>query len=152
MLDKKKVRIMTKLSIYEKNMGRHDTRLAKYFRSDYVHYRVLKTLVAVTFGYALLLFMAVVYRSDYLVANAVTLDYATIGRSVLRIYLLLLVVFAVISAVGYFIAYTVSRKRLSGYYNLLKKLRKYYKLKEESEAEEEKAVAEAVASDDGRER
>ncbi len=140
MIDEKKVRIMTKLSIYEKTAGRYDSKLAKYFRSDYVHYNVLKTLIAVTFGYLLLLFMAAVYKSDYLIANAVTLDYRTIGLTILKIYIFLLVAFAIISIVGYFIAYNVSRKRLSGYYNLLKKLRKYYRLKEEAEEEEEAAL------------
>ncbi len=153
MLDKKKVRIMTKLSIYEKNAGRYDVKLAKYFRSDYVHYHVLKTLVAVTLGYLLLLFMAAVYKSDYLIAEAVTIDYVSLGKKIFSIYVMLLVVFAVLSFIGYFIAYNVSRKRLSGYYNLLKKLKKYYILKEEAEEVGESAVVDELnASDDGRNR
>lgn len=136
MLDEKKVRVMTKLAIYEKRSGRYDMKLAKYFRSDYVHYNVLKTLVAVTVGYLLILLMAAIYKSDYLIAEAVSLDYKTIGKYVLGIYLMLLVVFAVIASIGYFIAYNVSRKRLSGYFNLLKRLKKYYKLQKNPPAKE----------------
>ncbi|MBO7402534.1 MAG: hypothetical protein J6U10_06045 [Lachnospiraceae bacterium] len=153
MLDKKKVRIMTKLSIYEKNAGRYDVKLAKYFRSDYVHYHVLRTLVAVTFGYLLLLFMAAVYKSDYLIAEFVTIDYAALGKKLLIIYIYILAIFAVLSIIGYFIAYNVSRKRLSGYYNLLKKLKKYYRLKEDAEEVGESVVLEELnAEDNGRNR
>jgi hypothetical protein len=152
MLDEKKVRIMTKLSIYEKTTGRYDIKLAKFYRSDYVHYQVLRTLIAVTLGYVLLLLLAAVYKSDYLIAEAVTLDYASIGKAILRYYLMILAVFAVISLFGYLIHYNVSRKHLSDYYNLLKKLKKYYVLKEEAEAEGIADTAgQAAAADTGTE-
>jgi len=134
MFDKNKVRVMTKLAIYEKKTGRYDVKLAKFFRSDYVHFHVLRTLISVTIGYALLLLMAAIYKSDYLIAEAVVLDYAGIGKAILTIYIYILVIFAVGSSIGYFIAYNVSRKRLSGYFNLLKKLKKYYKFQRTVEA------------------
>ncbi len=126
MLDEKKVRLMTKMSIYEKRDGKHDIKLAKYFKSDYVHYQLLRVIVAVTFGYLMLLFLAAIYKSDYLIAEAVTLDYAAIGKKILIIYVGLIVGFGFLAVIGYSIAYTVSRKRLSNYYNLLKKLKKIY--------------------------
>lgn len=139
MLDEKKVRLMTKMSIYEKRDGKHDIKLAKYFKSDYVHYQLLRTIVAVTFGYLLILLLAAIYKADYLIAEAVVLDYASIARDVLVIYLMLLVSLGLLSVVGYSIAYTVSRKRLSNYYNLLKKLRKIYDEEKTSASETDEA-------------
>lgn len=135
MLDEKKVRLMTKMSIYEKRDGKHDIKLAKYFKSDYVHYQLLRVVVAVTFGYLLVLGLALIYKSDYLIAEAVVLDYAAIGKQVLKYYLILLLSLGLLAVVGYSIAYTVSRKRLSNYYNLLKKLKKIYKEEKTSASE-----------------
>ena len=47
MLNNRKVRLMTKLAIYEKEDGKEDIRLGRYYRGDYVRYQLLKTIVAV---------------------------------------------------------------------------------------------------------
>lgn len=123
MLNNHKIRLMTKLSIYEKEDGKEDIRLGRYYRVDYVRYQLLKTIVAVTFGYLILVFLTAVYNAEYLIAEAVKLDYATIGKTMLGIYLILLLVFGGMASVGYTIKYNMSRKKLARYYRMLRKLR-----------------------------
>ena len=48
MVDNEKVRIMTKIAIYEKNQEHEGLALSKYFREDYVRFNMLKTLVTST--------------------------------------------------------------------------------------------------------
>ena len=50
MLNNRKVRLMTRLAIYEQTEGKEDVRISKYFRTDYVRLNVLKSIVAVTVG------------------------------------------------------------------------------------------------------
>lgn len=127
MLNNKKIRLMTKLAIYEKEDGKEDIRLGKYYRVDYVRYQLLKTIVAVTFGYLILVLMTILYNIEYLIAEAVVLDYATIGKNMLGIYLILLLVFGGSAALGYTIKYNQSRKKLAKYYLLLKRLKTVYR-------------------------
>lgn len=144
MLNNRKVRLMTKLAIYEKEDGKEDIRLGKYYRLDYVRYQMLKTLVAVTFGYLILVLLTILYNAEYLIAEAVKLDYAAIGRTMLGIYLVLLLVFVGLAGIGYTVKYNRSRKKLAKYYQMLKRLRTIYKeekdpaiMNEEEAADEE---------------
>ena len=53
MLDKDRIRLMTKMSIYEKNY-RDDFKIADYYRKDYASLKRWITLIWVTIGYAIL--------------------------------------------------------------------------------------------------
>ena len=44
LLNENKVKMMTKMAIYEKNEGRRMLKTAKYFKGDYVAFGILKTL------------------------------------------------------------------------------------------------------------
>ena len=140
MLNNRKIRLMTKLAIYEKEDGKEDIRLGKYYRVDYVRYQLLKTIVAVTCGYLILVLMTILYYMEYLIAEAVKLDYAAIGRTMLGVYLVLLLAFSGIAVLGYTIKYNRSRKKLAKYYRMLKRLCTIYR-----------AESEAVTEQDGQE-
>lgn len=131
MLNNRKIRLMTKLAIYEKEDGKEDIRLGKYYRVDYVRYQLLKTIVAVTCGYLILVLMTILYYMEYLIAEAVKLDYAAIGRTLLGVYLVLLLAFSGIAVLGYTIKYNRSRKKLAKYYRMLKRLRTIYREEKE---------------------
>ena len=53
MLDKDRIRLMTKMSIYEKN-HKDDFKIADYYRKDYASLKRWITLIWVTIGYAIL--------------------------------------------------------------------------------------------------
>ena len=50
-LNENKVKMMTKMAIYEKNEGRKMLRTAKYFKGDFIAFGILKTLITTTFAY-----------------------------------------------------------------------------------------------------
>lgn len=138
MLNIRKTRLMTKLAIYESKEGKQDIHLSKYYKTDYVRLQILKTIMSVTFGYLLLLLTVVIYKSEYLIEQAVNLDYRAIGTTVLVIYVVLLTVYIVGTIIGYSIQYDLSRGKLSKYFRMLKIMRKLYK----EEAGEDKASEE----------
>ncbi len=136
MLNNRKIRLMTKLAVYEKNDGKEDIKLSKYYKTDYVRLQILKTILSVTVGYLLILLMIVIYKSEYLIANAVSLDYKTIGVTMLGTYIILLTVFIVGTLIGYSFKYDKSRKKLGKYYKTLKKLRMIYREEDGLETED----------------
>ena len=126
MVDEKKVRIMAKIAWYEQEECKDELKNSKYYKNDYIRFHVLKTILSVTVGYVLILGMIAVYKIEYLVMNAVKLDYQKIGYTVLGLYLLLLLGYAVGAAIGYSIRYDKNIQKLRKYYAELKRLRKYY--------------------------
>ena len=131
MLNNRKVRIMTQLAIYEKKEGRPDFRLAKYYKMDYARFNALKTILWVTIAYIVGLILVAIYKLEYLLDNAMTIDYKALGWTVLGIYLGIITVYVIGSLVGYSIYYTLSRKKLGRYYKMLGRLKGMYKEEDE---------------------
>ncbi len=127
MLNNRKVRLMSRLAMYEQSEGKEDVRMSKYFRTDYVRLNVLKTVVAVTLGYLLVLVLLIVYHSEYLIREAVTLDYKGILLRYAGIYIIILVVYCSFAMIGYMLKYRASRKKLAKYFRMLRRLRSLYR-------------------------
>ena len=136
MVNMRKVRLMTKLAIYEKKEGKEDIKLGKYFRRDYVRLKVLHNIVAVTLGYILVLAMIIAYQMEYLIKEAVTLDYVGIGKTILGVYVIVVTVYIMAAMVGYGLYYDYSRKKLSKYFRMLRRLRSLYQEEGQPEIEE----------------
>ena len=138
MVNMRKVRLMTKLAIYEKKEGKEDIRLGNFFRRDYVRLKNLQNIVIVTIGYLLILGMIGAYRMEYLIKEAVNLDYVGIGRLILGVYVIIITVYVMVALVGYGLYYDYSRKKLSKYFRMLRLLRSMYQ-EEEGQTEWEEA-------------
>ncbi|MCR5754555.1 MAG: hypothetical protein K6G30_07080 [Acetatifactor sp.] len=126
MLNEKKIRIMTRLALSEEKQGKESFEIGKYYRSDYIRYNLLKTMLSVTFGYVLILGMIILYHAEYLITEAVKLDYAAMGKNALMIYLLLLLVYSVITIAISNRKYSRARRFKRKYGNVLGILRKLY--------------------------
>lgn len=122
MLNNEKIRVMTKLALYEQKEGKEDIKMSKYYRTDYVRFEVLKTVVNITIGYALILIMIGIYKAEYLISNAVTLNFPRIGQYILGFYIIIMTIYVVSSIIGYSLKYDKSRKALGKYYKVLKRL------------------------------
>lgn len=134
MLNNRKVRLMTRLAMYEQNEGKEDIRLSKYFRTDYVRLQVLKTIVALTAGYLLVLMILALYHSEYLIRDALILDYRAMIARYAGIYVVLVAVYCSMAMVGYMIQYRASRKKLAKYFRMLRRLRSMYREEDGEEA------------------
>lgn len=126
MLNSKKIRLMTKLAVYENKDGKEDIHLSKYYKTDYVRYQTLKSIISATVGYILILLLVGLYQMEFIIKNAVTLDYKTIGAYILGIYIMVITVYGLGSILIFSLRYDKSRKKLSKYYKLLRRLNKVY--------------------------
>jgi len=136
MVNVRNVRLMTKLAIYEKTEGKEDIKMGKYFRRDYVRLKILHNIVAVTIGYLLVLVMIIAYQMEYLIREAVNLDYIGMGKTILGGYIIVVTIYAMAAMVGYGLYYDYSRKKLAKYFRMLRRLRSLYQEEEQLGIEE----------------
>lgn len=126
MLNHDKIRTMTKLAVYEEIKGKEDLKMANYYKTDYVRLQVLKTAINVTVGYVLILLLIAMYKADYIIAKIVTLDFVRIGQLVLGFYIIIMAIYITCTILWYNYNYKKSRKNLSKYNKMLKKLINFY--------------------------
>lgn len=126
MLDNKKIKVMTKLAAFEQGKDREDIKISKYYKTDYVRYQVIKTAVSVTLGYFLIIVLFALYHAEYIISKIVTLNFIRIGQYLLGFYIILMAIYITGAFIGYSIKYDRSKKNLSRYYKLLKKLNRFY--------------------------
>ena len=51
MLDERKVKLMTKLALYEETYGKEDFKISSYYRKDYASLHVIYAFLSVSVGY-----------------------------------------------------------------------------------------------------
>lgn len=126
MLNENKIKMMTKMAIYEKNEGRQMIKNSRYFKGDYVAFGVLRTLIAATFAYIIMVVLYVLCNLEGLVADINSMDYAAVGKRLGFYYILMLVAYTVIGGLVYTYQYNCSRKGLKKYFSRLNKLERFY--------------------------
>jgi uncharacterized membrane protein YesL len=127
MLDSRKITAMARLAIYEKGEGKEDLRLAKYYRSDYIRYQMLKTFFSVLIAVLTAFLILAVYCADEVLKMLTTGNYRQhlfFGIVGFLIVLILSEVITIRTAAKHF---EQSRKRLKKHYNDLRLMRRYYK-------------------------
>ncbi len=122
MIDEKKVALMTKLAIFEKHESNDSLVLSKYYKSDYVRYNMLKTLIAATVVYWAIIAAYVFVKFDQMLADINKLNYFDLIYKVLAGYVVTLVVFFLFSSMVYSYRYYKARPGLTKYNSNLKKL------------------------------
>ena len=124
MLDKEKIRIMSRCAIYEKGQGRTDLRVNKYYRGDFVRLNVLKSLIGVSVAFVLCLGLYMVVRAESFMENIVGMDLMAFAMSILRWYVIVLIAFGAVSVMFYLWKYADCDRRVRGYYKDLKTIEK----------------------------
>ena len=132
MLNEEKIRLMTRLALYEQKEGKKDLPLSKYYRTDYLALKMINSTIVMTLGYILLLATIVLIKIEELLSDIVNMDLVVIGRNILIIYVIL---FVVNMAATYFVSsyrFKRSRGNLNNYNSYLKDLYMIYKKEENS--------------------
>lgn len=135
MLSKKKIKIMFLMASYEKGIGKKDLDRVKFYKNDYIRLNILRTVVYVSIAYLLILGLIVMYNIEYVVKNALSIPYTTIGIYAVTGYALLTILYVFITLIVCSVRYDCSRKRVRKYFKYLKYLGKYYQDDENDEEE-----------------
>lgn len=130
MLNNNKIKIMSKLAIYEKGKGKEDIRASYYYKADYIRLNLLKTIVSTTCGFLLIVILALLYNAETFINEAMNINYQKMGGQILLVYIGLVAIYILCS---FFIAtnkYQKSRKNLSKYNKSLNELKEIYSREE----------------------
>ena len=125
MLNKKKIRWMTRASIYEKREGKHDMKMNRYFLSDYVRLNVLINFVGVTIAYLILAGLYLLYKVEDVFRLITEMKIESLIKEIIVVYVIVLIVYTGFSILFYAWRYHVSSKRIKKYYRMLKLIDKY---------------------------
>ncbi len=140
MLSEEKIRLMIRLADYEKNKGKTDLERTQYYKVDYVRLQIMKTLVSVTVAAFLVVMLVAMYDMEYIITNALELDYAGMAKYVMIIYILLLCLFTFVTISVSSIQYEVSKNRVKEYYTALQELLAYYEREDKLSIKEDKRL------------
>ena len=125
MLNDVKIRLMTQLSLYEKQYKK-DIELTRFYHSDYIRLQIVKAIVATTVGLLLAGGLFLLYNLEYIMEEAVRIPYQDWGYRILALYFILLFVYGLISAITAVVRLHRAQVRLQGYQKNLRRLRQMY--------------------------
>ena len=127
MLDEEKVILMTKMAAFIDREGKKNDAINTYFKSDYIGFNILKSVISATIVFGIFIAVYVVYNFEIVLSNLYYTDnLLAIGRRFLIYYLLLVGVYSLVSYVVYSLRYAKMRKSMKAYYGDLKKLARIY--------------------------
>ena len=122
LIDEKKVSLMTKISIFEKNEKGRGLVMSRYFKQDYVRYSALMTLVSATIVYWTIVGAYIFIRFEKLLADINDMDYFRIMYKVLGWYVAFCLVYYILAYFVYSYRYEKARKGLTEYNSNLRDL------------------------------
>ena len=127
MLDQKKIRLMTKMAIYEKNYGKEDIKISGYYKKDYTSLNTWATLIWITFGYLLVAALVFLCGADALLENLNFVKLLIIVAMAAGAYFALLIAYGVGSGKFFRKKHAQAKQRVKKYYRDLSRLEKIYK-------------------------
>ena len=126
MLNEERVILMTKLASYEAGEGKKNVAIGSYFRSDYIGWQVLKSIISATIAFVVVFAMYIFYDFEIFMMDIYKMDLLEFGKKVLMTYAGVVGGYAVIAYIVYAYRYSKARKSLRLYYMNLKKLSNMY--------------------------
>ncbi len=126
MLDKNRVRLMTKMAAYEKSLAVEDFKISSYYKKDYASMNTLITAIWVTIGYALIVGLVGVCNLDALLKDLTVTKLFIMGGAVVGAYLVILIIYCVCAGSFYKTRHNKAKQRMKKYYRDLSRLGKIY--------------------------
>lgn len=127
MIDESRVKLMTKMSAFEKNEGKRSVAIGTYFRGDYIGKEIIKSIVYGTLAFIIIFAMYIAYDFEFIMQDVYKMDILEFGRLIAGYYFKFIIGYAVVTYVVYALRYQKARRNLRAYYNNLKRLNAMYK-------------------------
>ena len=134
MINEEKVKIMTKIAMYEQGKGRKYLPVSKSYRSDYIGLALIKNFFLVTIGYVMAIAAVAVYFGEYLMENLHKMDLVSLGIYIIIGYVAALVGYSILTYIQYSVKYFKAKKSVKEYYTQLTELSKIYTREEKRSA------------------
>ena len=122
MYDKDKIRIMSKLAVYDKNDFERDAKANHYFRHDYIYKHNMRMRFFLGIGLVILLFFYVMHLLAIEGADLFTLDFEVEIMRLLFYALVIMFAYSFIGAIIYTRQFIISERRVNAYFTLMRQL------------------------------
>ena len=95
MLDKNRIRLMTKMAVYEKEYAEEDIKITGYYQKDYSSLNTWITLIWVTVGFFLVVALLFLAGGDSLMEGITIMKLLILAAIILGLYLSLLIIYGI---------------------------------------------------------
>lgn len=126
MLSEEKIKIMTSLAMFEKHEGKKIFPVNRYFKSDYISSRLLRSFFSYTAGFLLCLILWVLYYMEQWLSTMEFERLKSVGVRIGTVYGVGLAVYLMISLYVYRKRYEYASRGIKVYIAKLKRLDKRY--------------------------
>ena len=127
MLNEERVVLMTKMAAYEEREGKKSLAIGSYFRSDYIGWQVLKSIISATIAFVVVFAMYIFYDFEIFMTEIYKMDLLQFAKNILFRYLATVGIYAVIAYAVYTVRYSRAKRSLRTYYMNLHKLSVLYR-------------------------
>lgn len=124
MLDKKKIRLMTRLAAYDKKNAKRDLKISNYYKKDYVSFNTLSTVIWITIGYAIVAGLYALCNMEMLLDGLTVTKLLILAGGAIGIYVVLVIIYCICASTVYAKRYHKAKLRTKRYYRDLARLGK----------------------------
>ena len=130
MLDERKVKLMTKLALYEETYGKEDFKISSYYRKDYASLHDIYAFLSVSVGYVCLVALLLLAGVEDIMSNMSNGLILFLFLIILAGYVGVVIVYCGIASHIYNEKHKKARKRVKKYnHNMIQLLKMYEKEK-----------------------
>lgn len=130
MINEEKVKIMTRLAIYEGSKGKQQLNISKYYKRDYVRFQMFRTAVTATVAFIIIVAGILLLRIEEILNTFDILQIKEYAVSFGISYIIFLVIYMVSAHVIYSIRYEKIKPDVLDYNEKLKALIELYSREE----------------------
>ena len=132
MLDKRKIRLMTKAAIYEKEYGEEDFKITGYYKKDYASLNTWITLIWITAGFCLMAALLFLCSGESFVEGITITKLIILLIIAVGAYLSLLIIYGIGAGSFYKKKHIQAKQRVKKYMRDLSRLEKMNVKKEKN--------------------
>lgn len=122
LIDQEKVKLMTKLSIYESSSEKDDIRITSYFKKDYVSFHTLISCLWITVAYIIIVAVVGLSFLDELIVDISINRMIQLFSYAVAGYVIFLVLYIIACAFLYGGKHKRAKKRIKQYYRDMSQL------------------------------
>lgn len=126
MLNEKRLKLMTRMAIYENHEGKDDFKMNEYYQKDYASLNTWISIIWATIGYGIIIGAVLFVFLDKIFSVASLSGLLIIAGTIVIGYLMLIVIVGIIAYSFYKKKYLEARKRIKRFNNNLTRLGKMY--------------------------
>lgn len=126
MLNERKVRLMTRMAMYESKDGSEDLKISTYHKKDYTSFQTVITVLWITVGYVIAVAIGAITFLDILMENLNMVFLIALAVFIIAGYFVLVGAYGMTAARFYGKKYDEARKRMKLFYHDLMRLNKMY--------------------------